>query len=168
MELTQEYLKSIISYNSETGILTWKKRTDVRQCWNDRFAGKKAGCKRKDGYIVFAINNKLYLAHTIAFFIHYGVWPEEIDHDNRVRDDNRIVNLISTTPLMNNKNMPIRKTNTSGHIGVNYYKSRNKWVAYITVNKKTKCLGYFDNKDDAINIRKKAETEHGFHPNHGK
>ncbi len=43
--------------------------------------------------------------------------------------------------------------NTSGATGVSYNKKHNKYVAYISHNKKHKQLGYFLNLEDAINAR---------------
>ncbi|MDW4283432.1 hypothetical protein [Staphylococcus saprophyticus] len=43
--------------------------------------------------------------------------------------------------------------------GVNLDKRRNKYRAYITINNKTKHLGYFDNEQDAIIARQKAVNE---------
>ena len=39
--------------------------------------------------------------------------------------------------------------NTSGYRGVSYYKLRNKWASCITVNRKNKFLGYFEDKIEA-------------------
>lgn len=47
---------------------------------------------------------------------------------------------------------------SSNYIGVSWFKPIKKWRAYITHNGKTKCLGYFTNKEDAIKARKKAES----------
>ncbi|OEK54320.1 hypothetical protein ASS95_07220 [Staphylococcus equorum] len=43
--------------------------------------------------------------------------------------------------------------------GVYLEKRRNKYKAYININKKQKHLGYFDNKQDAIKARQKAVNE---------
>lgn len=58
---------------------------------------------------------------------------------------------------MNNE---IRKNNTSGVTGVHFDKSRNKWMAYITYNNRRIFLGYFNNKEDAIEARIAAEIEY--------
>lgn len=49
----------------------------------------------------------------------------------------------------------LRKDNTSGCTGVSPY--RGKWRAVITFKRKTYFLGNFDDKEDAIRIRKEAE-----------
>lgn len=60
----------------------------------------------------------------------------------------------------------LHKNNKSGVKGVTYLKDRQKWLAYIGFQNKTKTLGYFKDKDDAIAARKKAEQElHGPYKN---
>jgi hypothetical protein len=53
----------------------------------------------------------------------------------------------------------IRKDNISGTRGVYWDNTFNKWIASIQINKKQTILGRFNNKEDAINIRLKAEGE---------
>ena len=53
----------------------------------------------------------------------------------------------------------ISKNNTSGVKGVTWCKSRRKWVAQIMFKRKHYHLGRFDNIEDAIKARKKAEVE---------
>lgn len=47
----------------------------------------------------------------------------------------------------------------SGHVGVAWHKGHQKWIAYITVSGKQKYLGVFNDLEDAIAARKKAEGE---------
>ena len=54
----------------------------------------------------------------------------------------------------------LHKNNTSGHKGVSWVASRKKWRAYIGFKGKQITLGYFDNKEDAITARKKAEEKY--------
>lgn len=51
------------------------------------------------------------------------------------------------------------KNNTSGTKGVYWDKSNKKWRAAINFKGRCYSLGYFTNKQDAINARKKAEEE---------
>ena len=53
----------------------------------------------------------------------------------------------------------IRKDNTSGHKGVSFNKKTEKWVAFIVIDKKHIHLGTFNNKNDAIFARAKAEID---------
>jgi hypothetical protein len=65
------------------------------------------------------------------------------------------------------KNQRKCKNNTSGVTGVNWDKQTNKWRAEIMVNRKGIKLGRFTELQDAIQVRKQAEIDYGFHPNHG-
>lgn len=50
--------------------------------------------------------------------------------------------------------------NKSGHKGVTWMASREKWRAYIGFKGKQISLGYFENKADAIAARKAAEEKY--------
>lgn len=54
----------------------------------------------------------------------------------------------------------VKSNNTSGFTGVTWDGSRNKWKAVITFKKKIYYLGRYDEKEDAIKIRKKAEEKY--------
>lgn len=51
------------------------------------------------------------------------------------------------------------KANKSGVVGVNYDKSRGKWMAGIRFQGQKYNLGRFDSFEDAVEARKKAEKE---------
>lgn len=71
----------------------------------------------------------------------------QVDHIDCNGLNNRRNNLRLATPSENTRNIRIRRTNTSGYKGVARYK--NKWVAYIMLNRKQKHLGYFDTAEAA-------------------
>lgn len=163
-ELTQSYLKSILNYNPDTGIFTWKVSNSPRVK-----IGSVAGGLNNHGYIVIVINKKHYLAHRLVCLYMYGkLPPERMDHINHVRDDNRIINLRLASSQENNRNASRRKDNKSGCVGVSWHPKANKWQAYINVNNNEIYLGVFLDIDDAIKARKQAEIKYGFHENHGK
>ena len=56
-------------------------------------------------------------------------------------------------------NKPPNKSNKSGATGVNWDKARGKWQASIRFKGRKYNLGRFDDKQDAINARKKAEQD---------
>lgn len=59
-----------------------------------------------------------------------------------------------------NRQKSIQHNNTSGHKGVTFNKSASKWQAKIGNGAgKTKHLGYFKTIDEAIEVRKSAESE---------
>ena len=85
--------------------------------------------------------------------------PDHIGGET-TRNDNRKNNLRLGTQSQNMQNIPLRSNNTSGCTGVYWDKSRQKWQAQITYNKKVYYLGRFDNYEDAVNARITAEEEY--------
>lgn len=172
MELTQEQLKQILNYDKSTGMWIWL--VDIFSGKNNKLKsaekGNVAGTLSKiHGYRIIGINGKKYRAHRLVWLYEYGYWPKyQIDHINHIKDDNRIVNLREVTHEDNQRNMSKSKNNKSGHTGVVWDKSVNKWRAEINIKNKSITLGRFINKEDAIKCRKQAEIKYKFHENHGK
>ena len=161
-ELTQEYLKDILDYNHFNGEFHWIKRRQGVQIYSI------AGCIDKYGYRIIRVNNKSYKSHRLAFLYMTGEFPpEQIDHINHKRDDNRWINLRLVSNQENGRNKSLSVNNKSGFTGVCWYKDRNKWMANIRINGKPKHLGYFTELAEAIAARKDANTKYGFHANHG-
>lgn len=161
-ELTQEYLKSILNYDPETGIIT-RIKSSGRIKKGVRFGSYD------NGYLRAKINGKSYLVHRVAFLMHYGYLPETIDHINGIRDDNRISNIRPSTNGQNSMNHPTRSDNKSGIKGVHFNKEFKKWCAYISINNKRIHLGYFKYIDDAESAVKEARIKyHGEFANHGE
>lgn len=171
-QFSLKYLKSRLSYDSETGIFTWKFKNSINRHdkrFNTIFGGKVAGgCKSSNGYLQIQIDGKLICAHRIAYLFMTGEWPDdEIDHINGNRLDNRWENLRAVSREENFKNKKIAKNNTSGVMGVHKDKNLNKWIVQINVSGKKKNLGKFDDFFEAICRRKSAELEYHYHSNHG-
>lgn len=144
--LTHEYITSILDYNPDTGIFTWKIYTNSRAK-----IGNPAGyIQPGTGYMKLTINNIKYAAHRVAWFYTYKQWPKDmIDHIHGIKHDNRLCNLREATNSQNQRNRGPNKNNTSGYKGVHLDKQRNKWNAIIEHNKKKYFLGTFDNPEDA-------------------
>lgn len=83
-----------------------------------------------------------------------------IDHINRNPLDNRRSNLRICDYCENAANHNIQKNNTSGFNGVYYDKRRDRWMAKICYRGKSIHLGFFDDKNDAVRARKRAEKEY--------
>ncbi len=169
------YLHECFIYDEVAGVLTWRSRPlthfkSLRSCaaWNARFAGKPAGGLNK-GYVRVEINGKPVGCHSIIWAMSYGDYPDGlIDHVNGNRSDNRLTNLRVTDYVGNAKNQRTPKNNTSGAIGVHWNEQIGKWMSSIRVSNKLLHLGCFQDIDEAITVRKRAEVIYGFHPNHGK
>lgn len=174
--ISQEYLKSLVSYSPLTGTFTWKVRPlesfatiIAGKACNKRYAGKIAGCVcNTTGYLKIGINGKDYQAHRLAWLYMYGHIPvDEIDHISHDRADNRISNLREATRTENLRNQTMSKANKSGHTGVTWNKANSKWQASISVGGKSKHLGKFSDIKDAVCAREKANIKYDFHRNHG-
>jgi len=63
--------------------------------------------------------------------------------------------------------MPMQSNNKSGYTGVYWSGVSNKWAAQIKIKGKMVGLGTYENIEDAACARLIAQTNHGFHPNHG-
>lgn len=161
--LTQKRLKELLDYNPNTGQFTWTNPPSFRMK-----SGDKAGTKMTAGYTKICVDSTEYYTHRLAWLYVFGCFPkQQIDHINHVRDDNRLSNLRLADDKTNSKNMSKPRNNTSGCMGVGWDTYTDKWLAYIGIDGKHINLGRFDNIDDAIKVRKQAEIDYGFHPNHG-
>lgn len=153
----------LFAYETGTGYLIRKK-----DCGSRYKAGEIAGTLHPEGYVRISVNGRLYLSHRLIFLMHFGRWPHQIDHINGIRDDNRWLNLRDVSSQDNSKNKKRQIDNKSGTCGVCWHKNNKKWQVHISVNGQHKHLGHFENKEDAIALRKAAEIKHGYHPNHGR
>lgn len=136
--------------------------------WNARYAGKE--CFRScdhHGYLKGNIQtagvNVTYRSHRIAWALYYGEWPANgmvIDHINRNRSDNRVINLRVVTLSDNLINSQARSDNQSGLRGVyrRRRKGRERWLAYIKRDGRRQHLGTFDTPEEAAVARKAAEV----------
>ena len=159
---TIEYLREILNYDPETGVISWKV---------DRVNCKKGGAvstRKRNGYLTIRLKRKNLRVHRVAFLLMTGAWPKFfIDHINGDGTDNRFCNLREATVAQNSQNSKFRKTNTSGFKGVSWHKKGRKWRADICANRKLYHLGTFDNIEDAINAyRQASEKLHGEFASH--
>lgn len=163
--ITQERLQELVKYDEVTGLFTWaisRPRCKV---------GNTAGChNKKTGYIMLRVDDVLYMAHRLAWLYMTGAFPEDdlqVDHKNRVRNDNSWLNLRIATHTENTHNSSLSKNNTSGVKGVHFCASRNVWQARIGVHGVVKYLGKYKLLQDAAEaVRVARESMHGSFSNH--
>ena len=156
MIITHGMVEELLSYDPETGILTWKKRGGKRK----RFAGKEAGCVGKDGYIKVKLLSQNLLAHRLAWLLSYGRWPTGgLDHKDRNKTNNRLENLREATHSQNCMNRGLGKRNASGVKGVSFNNNVGKWQVSIGHNNAVIYLGCFADKDEAAATYKRAAAE---------
>ena len=131
--LTQEKLKEKISYNPETGALTWN---IVAKYGMEK--GDEAGWLDKNGrtyYRNVQINGIKYKAHRLAWLYMKGSFPvNEIDHIDHDGTNNKWSNLRDVTHAENGKNYRMRIDNTSSVTGVLFHSRDKKWNSSIFNN----------------------------------
>ncbi len=175
-----EVLRQLLDYDPETGALTWKVRGDEyfvdgkydagrrSRRWNSRHAGKQAFSDDGQGYLRGTVVGSNLAGHRVAWALVNGYWPDEVDHINHDRADNRLANLREVSKGDNLKNRTMFSNNSSGVTGVSWHKQHSKWAAHIRVNGRRITLGVFRDMAEAVAARRKAEVEYGFHENHGR
>lgn len=158
--ITQKDLKQYLEYLPETGEFFANKKSINRP------AGRKLGTVHSTGYVVIRIKDKLYKAHRLAWLYMTGEFPGNvIDHINRDKKDNRFVNLRDVTRSDNSENNPIKRSNSSGFVGVSWYAPTKKWRARIMYGYKGKHLGYFQTPQEAHEAYcVAAKKYHNFNP----
>lgn len=88
--------------------------------------------------------------------------PEtHIDHINGDKLDNRRTNLRVATRSQNEQNRSgLNQNNRSGHRGVHWSKSEQKWKVQVTLDRKVHCLGTFDDLEEAARSASAFRAEH--------
>lgn len=153
MEISE--IKEWLRYDAETGKLIWLKVSGKGRI------GAAAGTPHAKGYISIGIGRNHFLAHRLAWALHFNEWPsKQIDHINGDKADNRIANLRLATNAENHANRGAQRNSTSGVKGVYWFKPQRKWKAQIQVNGKAIVIGYFVEKSDAIAARLEAEKKY--------
>jgi len=143
------YVRFYLDYNQETGEFRWKvpgnRNARVGEIATKPFSG---------GYLSIRMHNEQFLAHRVAWAWMMDEWPTAmVDHENRVKNDNRWLNLRSATQSQNIQNSNSR-ANMTGYRGVR--KQGDRYAASITVDKKTIYLGAFATAEEASEAYMKA------------
>lgn len=161
--ISYEEAHRLLVYNPETGEFRWK--ISRPKCNK----GELAGGYWVRNYLGIRLNGFKYMSHRLAWLMVYGEFPRhEVDHINGVCDDNRLCNLRAVTRAENNRNAALRKDNKTGIPGVRRIKDKDRWLAYIRINKKGIHLLRTNDFFEACCARRAAENKYGFYPNHGR
>jgi hypothetical protein len=106
------------------------------------------------GYIFLSLRNEYkrfeIKAHRFLFYNYYNYLPEQIDHINRVRSDNRIENLRQSNQYKNQWN----RTGTKGYAKV---KNKDRYRVVIRYNDTRKEVGRYNKEEEAHNAYLEAK-----------
>jgi len=134
-------LQRLFRYDSKTGIFYAFATNTV------------IGTTHSDGYIYLWIDGNKRRADKVAWFLITGVWPKKnIIHLDGVKTHNWADN------LREEKKIRKRKDNKSFITGV--CQDKNRFRAYITVDKKRLDLGSYKDFDGAVAARYTAEKQY--------
>lgn len=152
--ITQDRLLELFDYNPDGSftrkVCINKISTHVGQVVEGTLSAK--------GYRRTKIDGTVYMHHRLVWIWHNGDIPEgmEVDHINKVRDDNRIENL----QLLNHKDHMLKdqagraiSRNTSGIANVSWHKQNQAWTVFFTIDGKRKHFGIFKYKSEAFERR---------------
>ncbi len=149
-------------YNPLTGVLYQLLKTKSRK------SIRRAGCLHSTGYRYVEMCGKSFAETRIIWWIMTGrkALPLcEIDHKDRVRDNNVWTNLRQVNRRANVKNRRIFRNSVSQKTGVCYVKNTDRWQAYISAPEKGKGgkhhIGTFRTCDEAV----AAVAAHKLSPN---
>lgn len=135
-DFTQSYLKSIISYDPETGIF--------KRLKNEKILGSPT----QKGHLLIGINKKQYYSHRLAWLYMTGEWPKyNVDHIDLNPANNKWINLREATHAENLRNRKANKNNTTGYKGV--HKNRHGYMVRI-------CIGTYKTLEEAAKIYEEA------------
>lgn len=157
----------LLEYDPADGHVRWRHldrtafASDMAWRCRRRFFGEVAGTVQRNGYVSISVNHKRYYAHRLAWLLMTGGWPpNDIDHKNGNRSDNRWENLRAATRSQNLQNRAASKT-----VGASWHARMGRWRAVIVVGGRQKHLGYFDTQDEAATAYRLAKSKlHSFQP----
>lgn len=169
--ISVETLRQLLRVDTETGRLYWLPRgvdlfTDGRKTaahacarWNTVFAGREAfTSKHSTGCHHGTIFNRHYKRHRVVFALAHGYWPEQVDHRDGDRTNDRLSNLREATRAQNQQNKR-GHGRTSQFKGVYFSRRDDRWRAAITSNGRMMRLGSFTTEADAAKAYDRAAAE---------
>ena len=145
------------------GALFWKNSSNPKKTP----AGSPAGTRHERGYIHIQYMRRIYKAHKLIFLMHHEYTPTVVDHADGDTSNNSIENLRATSFAGNARNAKRRTDNSSGVKNVCWHKRIKKWGVTVTIDRKIKHFGYYDDLDFAALVAHEARAKyHGSFARH--
>lgn len=140
----------IVLYNQKNEVVG-KTKIDIS---NVKKVSAHKWCMANTGYAVSQINGTIMLLHKLL--TGYNM----VDHIDRNKLNNIMMNLRECTVPENLSNRPKPANNTSGYKGVSFAKDRAKYNAQIGYNGNRVNLGYFHDKIEAAKAYNRAALKY--------
>jgi len=147
--LTSARLRELLKYDPATGQWEWIVRR------SGTWPGRKAGTPNGEGRIQIRIDGTKHYSARLAWLYMTGEWPaDDIDHKNRINNDDRWENLRPASRSQNCTNV-IRQPGIHG-LPRGVHKVGRGFQARISIDRKRINLGFFYTPDEAHKAYLKA------------
>jgi signal peptidase I len=151
---TPDRLRELFQLDPDTGVLTSRvRRFTVKP-------GDRIGYVNSRGYLIARVEGSNLTLHRVIFAMVNSVWPDEVDHINLVRTDNRPCNLRAATRSENCRNTTVREGTVSGVKNVRWSKQHKRWAVACQVNGVRKHLGNFVELEVAKAVAQAFRAKH--------
>lgn len=152
----QQRFNEVLRYDN--GVLYWKKTLS-----NVAKEGKIAGCLTSSSYGSITVDKKQYCLHKVIFCMHHGYIPEQVDHIDMDRKNNKIENLRACNNSLNSMNRTVQSNNKLGIKNVCWNKQNKKWWVQVSAQGKKVVSKMFDDIELAELVAIEARNiYHGF------
>ena len=118
----------------------------------------KVGWVAHNGYYYVQYLGKQVLAHRLALFLTEGEWlPEDVDHINGNRTDNRLANL---RKVSRSQNLCNRSKNLNKELPKNVYRRGDRFIVKMKIKGVTTHFGYYDDLELATLVAEEAQRKY--------
>lgn len=146
----------LIRYEPETG-----KFYSLVSNSNVKVGQEVKGSVDNKGYIRIGVGGRVIRAHRLAFICMGENLPNQVDHIDRDKQNNKWSNLRASDQQTNQWNTSERKTNTSGHKNVYWRPERRHWQVRIpTKDCRSKYIGSYKEYGDAVKAAEQARRDY--------
>lgn len=136
--------KTYLSYNKASGEFHW-----LHTVSSTAIKGYLAGSITK-GYRYIQLHGKKVAAHQLAYWWITEEWVIDLDHIDRVKDNNSFSNLRVATRREQGLNRSLQINNRSGYKNITWFKRTSRWKVEFKYNGRQIHVGYFKDIKEAI------------------
>lgn len=124
-------------------------------------AGQVAGNPHNAGYLRVRVDGQYILVHRVVYAVVYGELPDEVDHKDGNRTNNRPDNLRKASRAEQMRNTATMRNNKSGTKGIWYDARRSRWRGRINLHGVARVF-YHKDKDAVIDwLNRTRQSLHG-------